>query len=120
MDWDSFSSPSALYLNDNMTRAEVHTIMDEWETKCYLANPHFRNEPIHKYVSKEAIFASREALIKSICEREPKDETDTFVLQEYERFLKGVDQQTGSLTRLGGRFRRKVGIWFRLSRPNWS
>ncbi len=90
MDWEIFRDWGSFHFNDNMTKAEVDAIIDEWETKCSLVNPNFRFEPVARYGSKEAVIVKRETLIKTICEREPKDETDTFVLQEYERFLKRV------------------------------
>ena len=91
MDWEAFSHPPPFHLNDNMTLAEAAAIINEWDTKCCLVNPRYQTEPIiEKYVSKEVVFVGRETLIKSICAREPKDETDTFVLQKYEQFLKRV------------------------------
>jgi hypothetical protein len=90
MDWDLFLNWSHFHLNHHMTEQEVDAIIDEWETKCYLVNLHFRDEPQTRYLSKEAIFAVKENLIKGICERKPKDPSDTFVKGEYEKFLKRV------------------------------
>ena len=91
MDWDLFVNWSNFHLNNNMTRQEFDAIIEEWETKCYLINLHFRDEPRPRYMSKVAIFAAKEDLIKRICQRELKDESDTLVIGEYEQFLKGVD-----------------------------
>ena len=90
MDWEIFRDWGPFHFNDNMTKAEVDAIIDEWETKCYLVNLHFRHEPQPRYISKVAIFAAKEDLIKRICQREPKDETDTFVMGEYQQFLESV------------------------------
>jgi radical SAM superfamily enzyme YgiQ (UPF0313 family) len=91
MDWDSFVNWSNFHLNNNMTRQEFDAIIEEWETKCYFVSLHFRDEPQPRYMSKEAIFAAKEDLIKRIYQRELKDGSDTFVIREYEQFLKRVD-----------------------------
>jgi anaerobic magnesium-protoporphyrin IX monomethyl ester cyclase len=92
MDWDIFKNWNNFHFNDSMTKNEVNEITTEWETKCYIINLHFRDEALPPYLSKEALFAYRENLIRSICEREPRDETDSFVAQEYEKFLKSINQ----------------------------
>jgi radical SAM superfamily enzyme YgiQ (UPF0313 family) len=92
MDWDNFKNWDGFHLNDNMTRQEVDTIIDEWETKCYLANLQFRDESQHPYLSKEAVIARKERLIEVICARENKDESDQFVEQNYKEFLQKVEQ----------------------------
>jgi radical SAM superfamily enzyme YgiQ (UPF0313 family) len=91
MDWDSFVNWSNFHLNNNVTKQEFDAIIDEWETKCYLANLHFRDEPQPRYMSKMAILAAKEDLIKKICQRELKEVSDIFVMGEYEQFLKGID-----------------------------
>jgi anaerobic magnesium-protoporphyrin IX monomethyl ester cyclase len=89
MDWDLFNNAGfGFHLNDNITREEVLAIFDEWETKCYLASVHFRDEVPYRYLSKRAVFVRKEELVKMICERTSRDETDNFVADEYERFLK--------------------------------
>lgn len=92
MDWDIFKNWNSFHFNDNLAKEEVDRIIEEWETKCYLVNLHFRDEPLPQYMNKNAIFIKKEELIKSICEREFKDETDLFVSQEYEKFLKRIKQ----------------------------
>lgn len=91
MDWDWFVNWDNFHLNNNMTKQEFSAIIEEWETKCYLINLHFRDEPQPRYMSKMAIFATKEDLIKRILQREPKEASDVFVISEYEQFLKAVD-----------------------------
>ncbi len=89
MDWGLFKEwyHEIFHMNENMTRREVDILIEEWETKCYLLNLHFRETPMPEYINRNTIFIKKESLIKSICAKEDKDETDIFVAKEYEKFL---------------------------------
>jgi anaerobic magnesium-protoporphyrin IX monomethyl ester cyclase len=92
MDWDNFKNWNGFHLNDNMTRSEVNKIIEEWETKCYLVNLHFRDEAQPLYLNEETIFIRKENLLKEIVARGNKDESDNFVIQKYNHFLQTVEQ----------------------------
>ncbi len=87
MDWDIFKCPEKLNLNDNISLESWHLLLNEWDTKCALVNPYYLDGNEQNF-SKHQFFFRNEFIVKSIIERNDKDDTDNFVQTEYENFLK--------------------------------
>lgn len=100
MDWSVFKSwhDKKFHMNENMTFEEVNQIVDEWQTKCYLANLHYRDTGKPVYVSKNNIFAAKQDLIEEICRRTEKDESDRFVEDEYRAYRGQMEKNTVPMT----------------------
>ncbi len=100
MDWSLFKSwhDKNFHMNDNMSFEELNRIVDEWQTKCYLANLHYRDTGKSVYASKNSIFAAKQGLIENICSRADKDESDRFVEAEYGKYLGQMEKNTVAMT----------------------
>jgi radical SAM superfamily enzyme YgiQ (UPF0313 family) len=86
MDWDLFNHVETMNLNENISQESLYLLTDEWDTKCALVNLSYRDGG-EKYSSVSQIFFKKEFIIKSILDREIKDDSDRFVETEYKKFL---------------------------------
>lgn len=86
MDWALFKKAEMMNLNDHLPKEELYLLMDEWDTKCCLLNPTYRDAP-QNFTEKSQIFIKKEFIISKILARENKDESDLFVEKEYKKFL---------------------------------
>jgi len=89
MDWSVFKSwsDSKFHMNGHMGFEEVSQIVDEWNTKCFLANLHYMDTGTTVYPTKYSIFARKQNVIDTILNKPIKDETDAFVEGEYRSYL---------------------------------
>jgi radical SAM superfamily enzyme YgiQ (UPF0313 family) len=94
MDWRVFRnwSDKRFHMNDHLPFDEVAEIVEEWQTKCYVANLDFL-DGARRYPTLAALFEGQRAVVERICARAEKDDSDRFVEAEYHRFLAERDRR---------------------------